>query len=97
MRLIAVEWPLLKVQQSVASQNDEWQVPAAAVLGLQNLTGRSQHITGIGLELTNTFGMVVACLRGVLGSCGKAPPPFKMSAAPAVRASLWPPDAGRGM
>lgn len=39
---IAAEWPLLKVQRSVASQDDEWQVPAAAVIGLQNLTGSSQ-------------------------------------------------------
>lgn len=39
---IAVERPLLKVQRSVASQNDEWQVPAAAVIGPQNLTGCTQ-------------------------------------------------------
>jgi hypothetical protein len=39
---IAVEWPLLEVQRSVASQDDEWQVPAAAVIGPQNLTGCSQ-------------------------------------------------------
>lgn len=39
---IAVEWPLLKVQQSVVSQDDEWQVPVAAVIGPHNLTGWSQ-------------------------------------------------------
>ncbi len=39
---IAVEWPLLKVQRSVASRDDELQVPAAAVIGPQNLTGCSQ-------------------------------------------------------
>ncbi|WP_291014758.1 hypothetical protein [Hydrogenophaga sp.] len=32
---IAVEWPLLKAQRSAASQDDEWQVPAAAVIGLK--------------------------------------------------------------
>jgi hypothetical protein len=42
VRPIAVEWLLLKVQRSVASRDDEWQVPAAAVIGLQNLTGCSQ-------------------------------------------------------
>jgi hypothetical protein len=42
VRPIAAEWPLLKVQRSVASHDDEWQVPAAAVIGLQNLTGCSQ-------------------------------------------------------
>jgi hypothetical protein len=42
LRPIAAEWPLLKVQRSVASQDDEWQVPAAAVIGLQKLTGCSQ-------------------------------------------------------
>jgi hypothetical protein len=30
------------VQRSVALQDDEWQVPAAAVSGPQNLTGCSQ-------------------------------------------------------
>ena len=35
MRPIASEWPLLKVLRSVASQDDEWQVTAAAVIGLQ--------------------------------------------------------------
>jgi hypothetical protein len=39
---ITVERPLLKVQRSVASQDDEWQVPAAAVIGPGNLTGCSQ-------------------------------------------------------
>jgi hypothetical protein len=39
---IGAEWPLLRVQRSVASQNDERQVSASAVTGLQNLTGRSQ-------------------------------------------------------
>jgi hypothetical protein len=34
------------MQRSVASQDDEWQVPAAAVIGLQNLTGCSQPKTG---------------------------------------------------
>lgn len=42
MRPIAVEWQLLKVPRLVASHDDEWQVPAAAVIGLQNLTGCSQ-------------------------------------------------------
>jgi hypothetical protein len=42
VRPIAVEWLLLKVQRSAASQDDEWQVPAAAVFGQQNLTGCSQ-------------------------------------------------------
>jgi hypothetical protein len=42
VRPIAVEWPLPKVQGSVASQDDEWQVPAAAVIELQNLTGSNQ-------------------------------------------------------
>jgi hypothetical protein len=42
VRPIAAEWPLPKVQRSVASQDDEWQVSAAAVIGLQNLTGSSQ-------------------------------------------------------
>lgn len=32
----------MKVQRSIASQDDEWQVPAATVIGLQNLTGCSQ-------------------------------------------------------
>jgi hypothetical protein len=39
---IAAKWPLLKVQRSVASQDHEWQVSAAAVIGQQNLTGCSQ-------------------------------------------------------
>ncbi len=39
---IAAERPLLKVQRSIASQDDEWQVPAVAVICLQNLTGCSQ-------------------------------------------------------
>ena len=42
LRPIAAEWPLLKVQRSFASQDYEWQVPAAAAVGLQNLTGCSQ-------------------------------------------------------
>jgi hypothetical protein len=42
VRAIAGEWPLLKVQRSVASQDDEWQVSAADVIGLQNLTDCSQ-------------------------------------------------------
>ena len=33
VRPVAAEWPLLKVQRSVASQGDEWQVSAAASLG----------------------------------------------------------------
>ena len=32
---IAVEWPLLKVQRSVDTKDDEWQVLAAAVIGIQ--------------------------------------------------------------
>lgn len=31
---MAVEGPLLKSQRMAVSQNDEWQVPAAAVIGL---------------------------------------------------------------
>ena len=42
VRSRAAEWPLLKVQRSVVSQDDEWQVLAAAVIGLQNLAGCSQ-------------------------------------------------------
>ena len=42
VRPIAAEWPQPKVQRSVASQDDEWQVSTAAVIGLQNLTGCSQ-------------------------------------------------------
>jgi hypothetical protein len=42
LRPIAAERLLLKVQRSVASQDYEWQVSAAAVIGLQNLTGCSQ-------------------------------------------------------
>lgn len=42
MRAIADEWPLLNVQRSIASQDDKWQVPEADVIGLQNLTDRSQ-------------------------------------------------------
>jgi hypothetical protein len=42
VRHIAAEWPLLKVLRSVASQDDEWQVSALAVIRLQNLTGCSQ-------------------------------------------------------
>ena len=42
VRPIAVEWPLLQMQRSVASQDDEWQVPAAADIGLQDLAGCSQ-------------------------------------------------------
>ena len=41
-RPIAIEWPLLEVQRSDTSQDDEWQIPVAAVIGLQNLTGCSQ-------------------------------------------------------
>jgi hypothetical protein len=50
---IAAEWPLLKVQRSVASQGDEWQVTAAAVIRLQNLTGCSQHIKVIECQNLN--------------------------------------------
>jgi hypothetical protein len=46
LRPIAAERPLLKVQRSVASQDYEWQVSAAAVIGLQNLTGCSQPMSG---------------------------------------------------
>jgi uncharacterized membrane protein len=41
-RHIVVELQLLKVQRSVAPQDDEWQDLAAAVTGLQSLTGWSQ-------------------------------------------------------
>jgi hypothetical protein len=46
-RHVAVEWPLLKVQRTLATQDDECQVSAAAVIGLQNLTGCSQPASGI--------------------------------------------------
>jgi hypothetical protein len=39
VRSIAFDGPLLKVQRSVASQDDEWTVPAAAFIRLKNLTG----------------------------------------------------------
>jgi len=45
---IAVEWLLLKVQRSVASQEDEWQVSAGAVVGPQDLTGCSQSVPALG-------------------------------------------------
>jgi hypothetical protein len=38
----AVEWLQLKVQQSVESQDNEWQVSEAAVIGPRNLTGCRQ-------------------------------------------------------
>lgn len=41
-RPVAVEWPLLKMPRTLALQDDKCQVPAAAVIGLQNLTGWSQ-------------------------------------------------------
>ncbi len=44
---VVVEWPLLKVQRSVASQGHEWQVPAEAVVGPQNRTGRSQSAADV--------------------------------------------------
>ena len=40
--LLAAEWQLLKVQRSVASQDHERQVSAAAVIGLGNLTDSTQ-------------------------------------------------------
>lgn len=46
VRPIAAEWPLLKLQRSVASQGDERQVSAAAFIGLQNLTDCSQPQAG---------------------------------------------------
>jgi hypothetical protein len=39
---IAAEWLLLRVQRSAALQDDEWQFPAAAVIGLQKLAGSNQ-------------------------------------------------------
>ncbi|MBP6627575.1 MAG: hypothetical protein KA187_09205 [Arenimonas sp.] len=50
---IAVEWPLLKVQRSVASRDDELQVPAPAVIGPQNLTGCSQSFAEVGSANSN--------------------------------------------
>lgn len=44
-RPVAVEWPLLKMPRTLALQDDKCQVPAAAVIGLQNLTGWSQPET----------------------------------------------------
>lgn len=46
LRPIAAEWQQQKVQGSVASQDDEWQVTAAAVVGLRNLTGSNQPKAG---------------------------------------------------
>lgn len=43
---IAVEWPLSKVQRSVASLDDEWQVPAGAVIGPRKLIGCNQSEAG---------------------------------------------------
>jgi hypothetical protein len=43
-RHVAVEWQLLKVQRTLAWQDGKCQVPAAAVIGLQNLTGLSQPL-----------------------------------------------------
>ena len=48
---IGAEWPLLRVQRLVASQNDERQVSAAAVVGLQNLTGCSQPTGDLRISL----------------------------------------------
>ena len=42
VRPMAAEWRLLHVQRSVASQDDEWQGSAAAVVSVQNLTDCSQ-------------------------------------------------------
>jgi hypothetical protein len=41
------------VQPSVASQEDEWQVPAAAVIGLQKMSGRIQPSLGLSFDLVN--------------------------------------------
>jgi hypothetical protein len=38
----AVEWLHFNVQRSADSQDCEWQVPAAAVIGSRNLAGRNQ-------------------------------------------------------
>lgn len=43
---IAAEWLLLRVQRSAALQDDEWQFPAAAVIGLQKLAGGNQPKAG---------------------------------------------------
>lgn len=53
VRPIAVEWPLMHMQRSVASQDDEWQFPAAAVIGLHNLTGGSQPSLDLGHARVN--------------------------------------------
>jgi hypothetical protein len=42
------------VKQSVASQGDEWLVPAAAVIGPQNLTGRSKKGGLAGIAVAHT-------------------------------------------
>ena len=39
---IAVEWLFLRVQRSIAPQDDEWLVPAEASIGLQSLNGCNQ-------------------------------------------------------
>lgn len=46
-RHVAVEWQLLKVQRTLALQDDKCQVPTAAVIGLQNLTGCIQPCPAI--------------------------------------------------
>lgn len=58
VRPFAAEWPLLKVQRSVASQDDEWQVSAAAVIGQQNLAGGTQPCSAVGA----VFGPLVSAV-----------------------------------
>lgn len=56
--IMVVGLPLLEVQRSVASQNDEWPVPAAAVSGLQNLTGCSQLQTALHVNKPTRFSFL---------------------------------------
>ena len=61
---IAIEWPLLKVQRSVASQDDEWQVPVVAVFGPQNLTGCSQSKLDLAVHARSPGVGLLGCRSG---------------------------------
>jgi len=52
-RAIGVEWPLLELQLSLASEGDEWRVLAAAIPGLQKLTDSNQPSLDLGHERVN--------------------------------------------
>lgn len=69
MRFIAAGCPLLKVQRSVASQDDEWQVPAAGVTGLQNLTGCSGAVSDAQASMMSAFGCSCqSCRKNLMAS-----------------------------